>query len=332
MKLHPLDIPVETDQLANWIEQQLMSESFGSFVVQLQAIHDSSSANAVNRDPQFSSESLGQILGNGHQQIIEHGLGECSPEQIQQLLSSPNALLELQGQVYEAGSSYWFDSVVPIPDESGTETGADASQRLGELAAAIRLAVELPELNVEEARTRNAVHSGQSATPNELAGEAVITNRRTFNWNLLAMAAAVLIIGAVGFKLMSSPTTPTLAKWGWLSEDGIPTAGAPAEYLAKISAGGTAWFDKALTNSDDYIQRLRELNAGCQALIDADHSSLASADQQWLIGKCMEWRSSFEEQLESALEDPQGFQKYLNQTNQTVNSLVKALDRRSSSV
>ena len=89
MKLHLLDIPAESDQLATWVEQRLMGESFGSFVVQLQAVHDSS-----NSDPsknKLQPQELSQILGDEHGQVIEYGLASCSPTLIQQLLSNPKA-------------------------------------------------------------------------------------------------------------------------------------------------------------------------------------------------------------------------------------------------
>ncbi len=322
MKLHLLDIPAESDKLAAWIEQHLVSESFGSFVVQLQAVHDSSNSDSATNP--FPSLELSQILGDQQGQVIEHGLANCSQTQIQQLLSNPQAMVELQSQVFERGFPYWFDSVVPMQNAEATGASAGSTQRLNKLAATIRSAGDLPGQSVD--------HLDRPTSASQSVGSSAAPDRRTFNWNLLAMAAAVLIIGAVAFNLMSPPSTQSLAKWGWLSDDGIPTTGAPVDYLAKISAGGSAWFDEVPLNSDDYIQRLNELKAGCQALIDADHSLLATADQQWLIGKCMAWRSSFEKQLESVENDPQGFQEYLNETNETVDSLIEALDQRSNSV
>lgn len=101
MKLHVFKIPESREQLAGWIESNVMLGSFGEFIGQLQIIRESG--------PEDPSLGLTRVLGDEAQTMIEFGLDPCSQKQLRQLLANPEALMELHQVVFASRYSYWFD-------------------------------------------------------------------------------------------------------------------------------------------------------------------------------------------------------------------------------
>ena len=309
MKLHLLEIPAETQDLAAWVEQQIMAPTFGEFAAQLQVIHSYD-------NPGASQLELNQILGETQGYVVEYGMVSCSSKQIRQLLSNPEALLELQGMIFEHGSQYWLG-----------KAGNQSVQP--QILNALKTQIQEAENAVGLAPSRS---TNRPANVGRFTRANSTSTRRAFGWKALAIAAGLLVMGTVGWNMLSPPDQPAVAKWGWQSEDAMPKTATPGEYLAKLSAGGNAWFDREVENTEDYIKRLTELRTGCEILINAEHLVLSSDDRQWLVDKCKSWKVKFDQQLIGVNSDPENFEKYLIETNQTVNSLVKALKEKAETV
>lgn len=311
--LQLLEIPEHAAQRATWLEKQIISLKFGEFAAELQVVRDSWGSLPAQL-------VLDTILGESTARVVQQGLATCSEAQIQQLLSNPLALVELQELVYEAGSDHWFESVSVEP------TGV---KRLAELKASIEARAGRGVDVADRADTR-VTAKAVPASRQTVSGRAQTPG--TFNWKWVTLAAGILLMAGLGWRMLGPVDSPAMAKWGWLADDAMLSSATPTEYLAKISAGGEAWFNKDLTNAADYTQRLKELQAGCDLLINADHSILSPRDQQWLVGKCMLWREKIADQQKGVNSDPQNFEQYLRETNGMVESLVLVLSDKAKSI
>ena len=306
MNLHLLDIPADTSTLAGWMEEQLVSDQCGQWLAQLQIVSELS-------ETRQTTKSLDEILGPDVSRVVQQGLSASPPEQLRELLAHPAALMVLQHRIYEGGGDVWF------------RHQADAAR------SPVRQA-NLNELKsrLVDQQTLSPARSIDDSANSRLSSSG--SHRRAVVWQWLSSAAAILMIVAVTWSLMSAGNAGTLAKWGWSTAEGLPNTESPQEYLMELAAGGQAWFDKRVDSPASYRQRLRELSAGCQTLIAAEHRVLAVADRQWLLEKCEAWQSQFQDQLLQVEADPLQYEKFLQQTNDTVHTLVAALQERARNI
>ncbi|MCA9082036.1 MAG: hypothetical protein KDA58_15850, partial [Planctomycetaceae bacterium] len=92
-------IPEQPADWPEWLEQELVGQRLAELIAELQTIHGATAEAPL---------SLSQICGDQLADVAERGLQVLSPQQMQQLLKSPAALLELQEHVLIEGGAYWL--------------------------------------------------------------------------------------------------------------------------------------------------------------------------------------------------------------------------------
>ena len=292
MKLHILEIPDEHPTRIVWLERQLVDDSFSEFVTQLEACRksqlDESASSSISLDGIFDGDALSQAL--------QYGLATCSAKQLQQLISNPHALVELQGQVFEKGGSYWMGQIFSSNSEKATLISAEP-------------------VGVQQVGVAKRNHGTQPA-------------RRSFS-KILAIAACVIVFAGVGWQIYQSQSSSVASvKWGWENDGALVATAAAPDYLSKIADGGQEWFAVKPGNANEFKKRLNEMVAGCQKLIDADHENLSRDQKGWLIYNCRQWRKELVKHQAKLEERPELFNEILASTNSTVSSMVDKLRKK----
>ena len=97
MNLAAFDLPEETQALSEWLVSQLTGDNLSSVVTQLSAVH-------ADQDQDLT---LGTVCGDQWENILQDGFSELTQTQLQQLLTHPYLLLELQELLLLEGSDFW---------------------------------------------------------------------------------------------------------------------------------------------------------------------------------------------------------------------------------
>jgi len=243
------------------------------------------------------NKPLGEILTNKQMSgIADFGLASISLRSIQQLLSNPDTLLDLQEHVLINGGSFW--QTVPVDRE---------------LTASVE-------------RVRGNLRAGggdkrSAPKPNSVEGEIKSpTNRRTLAW--LASAAAILLIGIFVWRMQPHSSGHILGTPGLVAND----TSSSAEYLQRIAAAGGQWFDQKPQDVTSLISLLEDTSNDCQILINARHEALSPEERNWFVTKCRKWKSEFDETLASLKSGAITFEAAQSQANQTMRKLVKVLN------
>jgi hypothetical protein len=139
----------------------------------------------------------------------------------------------------------------------------------------------------------------------------------------LAMAAS-LMIAAVGLYWLQLKPAQSVASanWGWLEERDAADFKNADEYLAWISKGADAWFNKETTTAAEYQQRLEELGIGCQQLIESNHPLLSRKQAELLVARCKEWKRKFDRHAVELKENPRQFSEIKLKTDQAIRNAV----------
>jgi len=101
MNIQAFEIPDATLELANWLEQRLVSMHLRELVTDLSAVHGSISGTTRLED----------LLGDQRGSVLADGLRALTREQLQTLCMEPRLLLELQEVVLASGGPYWLQNV-----------------------------------------------------------------------------------------------------------------------------------------------------------------------------------------------------------------------------
>ncbi len=151
---------------------------------------------------------------------------------------------------------------------------------------------------------------------------------RKLRWVLLALAASICAL-VVGSQVYNAKTGPTIASsaWGWNESVASRTFSTPEEYLTWISQGANAWFNKDPQSVDEFRQRLDELRAGCQRLIDGEHDELPAATRLFLVARCKEWKAKFDVTAKQLRDSPDQFVELKKRTDQSVRNAIVVLDQ-----
>lgn len=244
------EIPDSSAEIANWLEDVICRGDLRGLVAQLSAIHHSPAS-------QLDIESL---LADNRQAVLSNGLSALSSGQVQQLLTNPVLLLDLQEWVMIDRGSYWqrqFDSPV---------------------ASIVPVQVAAPVGSPKPGSRNDHRHRNR----------------------ILTLAAMVLVsLGGVWLYQRSGSREVANGTWGWAAENALPTSATPQQYMAALSEGANAWFSHRPTNHDELKQRLSEFAAGCQQLIDSRHPLLSEGDEKRLWYACQQWQAKIESQLAS---------------------------------
>jgi len=126
MKLVAHEIPDAAEQLAPWLEQQLVGMRLRDLVAELTAF--------LGRQP--PSATLESLLGERLPTVLDRGLRKLPEPTLRSLLQNPSLLLDLQQRVFIEGGDFW--NRVPRSSEqtAAVDRGWEALQAKLSLPAA----------------------------------------------------------------------------------------------------------------------------------------------------------------------------------------------------
>ena len=150
------------------------------------------------------------------------------------------------------------------------------------------------------------------------------TSRRV----IVALAIAASLIAVVGINWQRPDVAKPVASanWGWLEERDSNDFQDADEYLAWISKGANAWFNKQTTTAIGYQKRLDELRVGCQQLIDSTHPPLSRQQADFLVARCKEWKKKFDRHASELETNPGQFAEIKLKTDQAIRNATVVVD------
>lgn len=264
MTLYALDIPDDETAVPEWLERHLVGVHLGELAAELKVLH---------AQPPAAAGDIQRLLGSQLQHVLQRGLSDISSETIGRMLKQPEYLLQLQELLFLEGGEHWRTRT--LEDEEVRRHVAEGGRRL---RAALDSDTEVPKSDVADTT---------SVTQTVSLKTSVAWYRRPANIGF-AVAASLLL----GFFLLRSGT-PT----GVWPDSVIQHDVAAAPYFERLASSAKSWFHERPGTSAEVRSRLAFLRQRCSALIEADHSSLAPADREWLVERCRAWASKFDDQL-----------------------------------
>jgi len=288
MTVRIITIPDDQTQWPGWLEQQLVGSHLRELIEELRIVD--------GLDSSFqASKPLSEILTTKQlADIAKSGIAAIGVKKIPELMSNPDALLDLQEYVLINGSSYWQN--VPVDSQL--------------------------KASMERSRSKLNAIIGDSQTPARpapIAGNLQKTNRRSLTW--IASAAAVLLVGVMLWRMPPHPSGHILGTPGLLAND----VSSSAEYLQRIAAAGQTWFDEQPTDEAALIALLEQTRNDCQILIDARHEALSDEERIWLVTKCRKWQGDLEQTLSSLKSGAIDLETARTQADATMKKLVNVL-------
>lgn len=308
MKIHALEIPEKRRDRLRWLEDQLVGVELPDLVAELRAVHGA-----------IDSVALKQILADQLPNVLDSGLSELDDRRVQQLLRNPDSLFELQEKILLEGSEYW-QQLARQP-----AIGFDTSLNIFSLSME---ATSAYSINLD--RPQPLTHK-PLVTPHSKVSQPWYQHPLLIS---LATAAAVLIATNMydRFQAANSAEQTQVASadgWGWDRPGALVSNVAPDVYMNKLADGAGDWFNKQPEDARQLATRIAQFRQGCSTLILADHSALAAADEEWLVGKCQAWAKKLDAHL-AAVEAGEPFNEIKSATNETIKQLIGALRTRSS--
>lgn len=249
------NMPEEPDQLARWLDHQLVGHHLGELVAELSAVQETGPRTVA----------LNDVLGSSLAEVLEHGLGVLPESTVQQLLRQPQLLLQLQERVFIEGGPYWRQ----LP----------RSAELTERSQAI-LQRALQQLRLDRRPTLDRVRR----IPMEVY----------LRWGVsLAVAVVlVLVVQRVGLQWRGG-AGPSRPNWGWAQ--GLPSANDSRTYLEALAQQAEQWYLERPMTPDSLVRRLGEFRQGCGALLIAPHPPLSPAQRADLWESCRKWSATIDE-------------------------------------
>ncbi len=290
MNYRMLEIPDEPSRLADWLERELVGPNLGHLVQELTVVHRGNLIDATSRD-------LESWLGGERASVLQSGLTGLPAARLRSLFGQPELLLALQELILTDGGEYWQQLLQNEP------AWVDATERV---------------------RTKlfgNMPNSSDAVMPLSQPGAR---HRAQWLGPLVAVAAVILLAVGIAVWRHTRPN-PT---WGWNRSDLLTASDlSPREYLESLATAGQAWFDRRPADNAGLAQRIRELRQGCDRLIAHNHPSLSPVDRDWLVQRCRDWRTKFDQQL-FALEQGTEPESVRTEMDQIVKQLVAKLQER----
>ncbi len=296
------DIPEDSTQLADWLEQQLVGLQLGDLVAMLRAVHGDG-----------DGPSLEDVCDGKLSEVVQHGLGRLEISQLQGLLVHPKRLLELQERVFLDGGDHW--RTVPRTTEHlqaaavGWALLPVRSSTLASPLSSSTLAASSP-LNANE----NEDRTGRSAHP---------TSRSRGAW---WMAGVVALVAALLLMFWTPPRADSLA-WGWNRSGTFASDVTAEKYLDRLADRADEWSGRPHDTLDQLRRDLSDFRRACVTLLEAPHDRLPAPQRDELLKRCRKWRDKFDTQL-AALEAGGNANDIRQEADKTVGSLVTALRQR----
>jgi hypothetical protein len=285
MKLAIMDMPDEAPELALWLERQLTGFELSKLIAELSTIRGAGNGSLSFQD----------MLGPYLESILQTGLSTLPPEKVQQLISNPTLLLELQERLLEVGTPYWdrvINSQVPAPE---------TSQKRARLLAAL-----------EKTERDNWV---------------MRFSQKKVGILITVTAAAAAVVGFLAIRTWLPGTNRDVPSWGWGRPGALAGQTQPKSYLGHVADEANEWFSQRPTDRASLIRRIEEMHQGCSALLAAKHSPLSEKDKEWLLERCRAWDAKFVEQL-GKLKSGGDFEAIRAEADDTVRKLERAIRQR----
>lgn len=281
-----LDIPDTPNEMAAWLDLQLVGQDLAGLVAELAAVHRLSGPERS----QTEAEAGRAWLGDACEAVLRNGLTAAPPDQVGQLLRHPGVLLGLQELILIEGGPYWEALIKRAqPSEAELPAGVRNALTVAEATLPLRSAVDQTEGAPPATRARSTLplDAGQS-------GHEQTRTRRLLSI-AVSLAAALLI--AVAAWTLGPPADPA---WGWNKPEALAAADPPA-YFEQLARYADEWSLEKAESETQLQLRLEQLIAGCDRLIGASHASLEETDRTWLVEKCRAWREKLVEQQDALL-------------------------------
>jgi len=290
MKLAAFDLPEETHELSDWLVTQITGPNLSSIVAQLSAVH-------ADQDHDLTVDA---VCGEQWTSILQNGISELTQAQLQQLLTHPYLLMELQERVLLEGEEYWQKQFLNQSDDSQ---------------------IKQTKLVIQESLAKPAV----DLEPTQPAEDYKKVSYRKIA--ALGFISAALVCVAV-FLNQGPVAAPG---WGW-NRPGALTADIPADqYLNGLADSANEWFKKPTDTKAALLTRLTQFRNGCETLIKAPHPQLSNEDRTWLIERCQAWAGKLDAQI-VVLEKGADLKTADANADALINKLVKALQTRAKQV
>jgi hypothetical protein len=257
MKLMCLTLPDQVDQLAAWLEGQLVGLHLAELAAELRAVHGDA-----------AGPPLAEILRGREPQVLTEGLRGLSRRRLRLLLQHPDRLLELQTLVLAEGGPYW--NVVAAEDAELNDLFRRGEQQLVDSAVVPR-----PE-----------------PVPIPWYRWPAVVSLATAAAVLLAVWLGLPYL--VPKPILPGP--PSVG-WGWAKTEPPQGEVNAAAYLNRLADGAQEWFKRRPEDRMALARRILEFRQGCSTLIVGEHPPLADRDREWLVQQCRDWAKQFDEQL-----------------------------------
>lgn len=325
MKFLLSTLPDDTASQARWLEEHLLGLDLAGVVTELKAMGD------AREEPISLDAALGDVLP----QILRSGLGQLTTSHIQTMLRNPRLLLELQTRIFLEGGDYWNN--LPEPTAEIQEAVDRGRTRLQQFVTSKGGSAPATTSSPSKTETSRFVERTIAREPERTAAvrPAPKAGRRWFSHPLvvsLATAAAVLAGVFVAQPDRLRPPQAQVAQgWGWSKPGAIDESVEAKAYLAKLSAGADAWFNKRPATPQALAQRILEFRQGCSTLILSEHRPLKSDDKAWLIERCQAWARKLDGHV-ADVEAGKDVLQVRQEADETINKLKKALLERSEKV
>lgn len=270
MNLISFDLPDSLDELAPWLEAQIVGLHLAELVAELAAIQQ------VRNLP---ADSVRNILGDSTlQDLKSSGLKMLPAKTIRKLIHQPYYLLDLQELILSEGGRYWQQ--VPRSDEA-------------QAASKISWQLLQPKLTENPLATSSQAASAEVAMPSASHPEASAWYWRPWPW-VVNIATAATVFVAVYYAFRVAPddlNKPQTSKLVWTSPDDLSRPTSPEQYWRRLASVKQWWFSEKPANKVQLALRMGQLSEGCSVLILQEHKPLPPADADRLTKKCREWAS-----------------------------------------
>ncbi len=266
MFLKALDIPEFGSERDAWFDERLAGGDLPELVAELLAL-----LGQPLRRPD-GVPALDEWLGTRRDAFLTGGVAALTESQRRDLTRYPWLLLDLQAAIDASGGDHWIDVALRSPD----------------FAAAV--AEDLPSIDsVDETESLP-----EGANGAESLSQSHGTSRRKF-WAVAAVAISAAAVAVLWLRGQSGVApSPPAGGWGWNQRDLFAGSPTPDEYLNRLADAGAKWRNKRPESKSDVGQRIRELRAGCQRLIDGNHPPLSTDQETALKTLCQKWAGQFD--------------------------------------
>ena len=296
--IHLNEIPMETDQLANWIQAKVISPELGELVAELHVVNRMASPIDV---PQKEIEEEKKQL------IVEGGLSILDRDELTFLLKNPIELLALQEAILVTPSEFWC-------------------LKTAEVSVAIQAANwRKVKSSISDRTTTNSAAGVYDTRVSDASQLRTANTNRPRNW--VSISATVALVGLVGFVVFwISRFGLTNDDWGWNDHKIYAQDVDESSYLNLLANAANDWFQVSRNG-----ESLSQLIGSCDALISEKHYQLSPPNRDWLVDKCRAWRDCLGLSRE-LLNEGKSDDRVFAEVDEIVSKLVAALKRKADEI